>query len=184
MGFHTFDVDRAANLEDPSRFRYCSREELLAALDPAGDERLADLGSGTGFYTRELAPFTARVDAVDVQPEMHDLLAEYGQPENVHPVTAAVGDLPFADGALDGAVSTMTFHEFASADALADVERALADGARFVVVDWSADGRGESGPPCDERYNAADAETFLTDAAIDVTRVEERAETFLVVGVA
>jgi ubiquinone/menaquinone biosynthesis C-methylase UbiE len=181
MGFHTFDVERAANLEDPSRFRYCSREELVAALDPAGDDRVADLGSGTGFYTRELAPFVGRVDAVDVQREMHDLLAEHGQPENVHPVTAAVGDLPFADGALDGAVSTMTFHEFASPDALAEVARVLGADARFAVADWSASGRGEDGPPCDERFDAADAERMLADAGFDVFRATERPETFLVV---
>jgi ubiquinone/menaquinone biosynthesis C-methylase UbiE len=184
MGFHTFDVDRAANLEDPERFRYCSREELLAGLDPTGDDRVADLGSGTGFYTRELAPFVGTVEAVDVQVEMHELFREHGVPGNVSLVTADVADLPFADDALDGAASTMTFHEFATTDSLAELHRVLAPDARFVLVDWSASGQGEDGPPVAERYDAADAESMLADAGFSVREATDRPETLFVVATA
>jgi ubiquinone/menaquinone biosynthesis C-methylase UbiE len=184
MGFHTFDVDRAANLEDPERFRYCSREELLAGLDPTGDDRVADLGSGTGFYTRELAPFVGTVEAVDVQVEMHELFREHGVPGNVSLVTADVADLPFADDALDGAASTMTFHEFATTDSLAELHRVLAPDARLVLVDWSASGQGEDGPPVAERYDAADAESMLADAGFSVREATDRPETLFVVATA
>lgn len=181
MGFHTFDADRADKLEDPERFRFCSREELLGALDPASDDRVADLGSGTGFYTRELAPFSGTVEAVDVQAEMHNAFREYGVPENVSLVTADVADLPFADDALDGAASTMTFHEFATPDSLAELRRVLAPGARLVVADWTATGRGEEGPPLAERYDAADAESLLADAGFAVRTATDRPETLFVV---
>jgi len=184
MGFHTFDADRAAKLEDPERFRFCSREELLAGLDPDGDDRVADLGSGTGFYTREVAPFVDTVEAVDVQEEMHDAFREHGVPENVSLVTADVADLPFEDDALDGASSTMTFHEFATADSLAELHRVLAPGARLVVADWSAAGRGDEGPPLAERYDAAEAESLLADAGFDVRDATDRPETLFVVATA
>lgn len=45
MGFHTYPVERAPGLEEPSRYRYLSREELLSALDLRGDEQVVDLGS-------------------------------------------------------------------------------------------------------------------------------------------
>ena len=181
MGFHTFDVDRAAKLEDPERFRFCSREELLGGLDPQPDDRVADLGSGTGFYTREIAPFVGSVEAVDVQAEMHDQFREYGLPENVSLVTADVADLPFADDALDGAASTMTFHEFATPDSLAELHRVLTPGARLVVADWTATGRGEEGPPVAERYDAAEAESLLADAGFAVREAADRPETLFVV---
>lgn len=187
MGFHTFDPEGAQRLEDPGRFRYCSREELVAALDPASDApaanlgRVADLGSGTGFYTREVAPFADHVDAVDVQPEMHDAFREQGVSGNVALVTADIADLPFADDALDGAFSTMTFHEFATPDALAEVGRTLAPGAPFVVADWSAAGQGEDGPPVDERYDATDAREMLSGAGFDVESAVDRPETLFVV---
>ncbi|MEF8778188.1 MAG: SAM-dependent methyltransferase, partial [Natronomonas sp.] len=68
MGFHTFDSDRAEQLDDPDRYRWCSTEELLSVLSPAADDEIADLGSGTGFYTDSVAERVRLVHAVDVQP--------------------------------------------------------------------------------------------------------------------
>lgn len=184
MGFHTFPVDRADALEDESRYRYCSREELVAALALDGSETVADLGSGTGFYTDDVAPFAASVYAVDVQSEMHDAYREKGAPANVEFATAEVADLPFDDDALDAAFSTMTHHEYADATAFAELRRVLAPGARLVTVDWSANGAGEDGPPTDERFALADAVDDLEAAGFAVERASERPETFLLVATA
>ncbi|WP_435101596.1 class I SAM-dependent methyltransferase [Halarchaeum sp. P4] len=182
MGHHTFDAAHADRLEDAARrYRYCSREELLGALALHGTESVADLGSGTGFYTDDVAPDAAHVHAVDVQEAMHDYYRAKGHPENVALTTADVADLPFADDAIDAAYATMTFHEFASAESLADVARVCRDGATFVVVDWSAAGDGEDGPPLTERYDADDAATMLSDSGFDVERADERVETFVAV---
>ncbi|WP_247000383.1 class I SAM-dependent methyltransferase [Halosolutus gelatinilyticus] len=124
MGFHTYPIERADALEDPSRYRYCSREELLAALDPTPTDVVADLGSGTGFYTDDVAPFVETIYAVDVQSAMHDRYREKGAPENVEFVTSEVSSLPFADDHLDAAFSTMTHHEYAGS-----VERGSTDEA-------------------------------------------------------
>lgn len=181
MAFHTYSLERADALEDPSRYRYCSREELLAALALDGDETVADLGSGTGFYTDDVAPFGRRVYAVDVQSGMHDRYRRKGLPDNVETVTAEVADLPFDDGALDAAFSTMTYHEFATPEALAEVRRVLVDGGRLVTVDWTAEGSGESGPPTAERFSLADAREHLAEAGFTVDRADARPETFLAV---
>ncbi|EFW92966.1 Methyltransferase type 11 [Haladaptatus paucihalophilus DX253] len=185
MGFHTFDPEKAAKLEDAGRYRYVSREELLARLDLGADETVADLGSGTGFYTDDVADFgeasNVGVYAVDMQDAMHDYYREKGVPENVALVTATIDDLPFDDDELDAAFSTMTFHEFASEDALAEVGRVLRPDGRLVVADWSADGRGESGPPVEERYDLETARELLTAAGFEVESGRERPETFVLV---
>ncbi|WP_276302265.1 class I SAM-dependent methyltransferase [Halorussus lipolyticus] len=183
MGFHTFDPESADRLEDESRYRYLSREELVGALDLDSESgsSVADLGSGTGFYTDDVAPFAGDLRAVDVQAEMHDLYREKGVPENVELVTADIGDLPFGDGELDAAFSTMTFHEFASEESLAEVARTLRDGARFVVADWSANGSGDGGPPVEERYSRDEAVELLEDAGFEIRRADERPETCFVV---
>jgi len=178
MGFHTFDPAETDRLEQPSRFRFCSREELLQALPDGGT--LLDLGSGTGFYTDELAPFFGRVVAVDLQPAMHRQYRERGMPANVQPVTGDAAALPFADGAFDAAVSTMTFHESTTEEGLRDLYRVLADDAPFVAVDWSGAGRGESGPPRSERFDAAEARSLLSAAGFEVETATERSETFFV----
>jgi len=181
MGFHTYPLERADALEDPSRFRFCSREELVGALAPGPDAVVADLGSGTGFYTDQVAPFVERCYAVDVQHGMGARYRERGLPDGVHPVTAAAHALPFPSGHLDGVVSTMTFHEFADPRSLAELRRVLSTDGRAVVVDWTADGSGEEGPPLDERFDVARAAERLTDADLDVVESRERPETFLAV---
>jgi ubiquinone/menaquinone biosynthesis C-methylase UbiE len=182
MGFHTFDVERAAALEDPDRFRYCSVEELLGALAVSDDATVADLGSGTGFYTDAVASAVDHCYAVDVQPEMHEEYREKGVPENVELVTAEVADLPLADDALDAAFSTMTFHEYASEEALAELARVVRPGGRVVTVDWSRHGDGDAGPPRDERFGAGETATFFADAGFTVERAAERRETLVTVG--
>ncbi|EMA66870.1 methyltransferase type 11 [Halorubrum aidingense JCM 13560] len=202
MGFHTFDADKAERLERPGdRYRWVSAEELIGPLvggeveeegdesdggdegagERFGDAVVADLGSGTGFYTDDVAPHVGTVYGVDVQAEMHDFYREKGVPENVELVASDVADLPFADGELDGAFSTMTFHEFASPAAVAELARVFAPGARLVIFDWSAAGDGAHGPPADERYDADEAVEMLEAAGFEVRSAAERTETFAVV---
>jgi SAM-dependent methyltransferase len=181
MGLHTFDPDRAERLEDPTRYAYLSVDELLALFDAGPDDVVADLGSGTGFYTDDVAEAAGRVYAVDVQAEMHDLYREKGMPENVVPVTAAVESMPFAEP-LDAVVSTMTFHEFATPDALEAVVESLRSDGRVGIADWTKNGRGTGGPPLGERYGVDDAVELCADAGIEVTRADERRETFVLEG--
>ncbi|MFD1569724.1 class I SAM-dependent methyltransferase [Halorubrum laminariae] len=182
MGFHTFDVERADRLERPGvRYRWVSAEEVIGGLAPAGDDAVADLGSGTGFYTDDVAPHVGTVYGIDVQAEMHDLYREKGVPENVELIASDVGDLPFDDDDLDGAFSTMTFHEFATPASIDELVRVLRPDARLAIFDWTADGDGDDGPPVDERYAASDAVEMLEAGGFAVESASTRTETFAVV---
>lgn len=178
MGFHTYNVENADALDDPTRYQYLSVEELLSLFEPHGT--IADLGSGTGFYTDPVTPHADRVYAVDVQEEMHERYRQKGVPENVTLVTAEIDDLPFADRALSGAFSTMTYHEFASEAAIAELARVVAPGGLVGIADWSRNGTGADGPPTSERYSLADAtEAFDSTGNFTIEHADERRETFV-----
>jgi ubiquinone/menaquinone biosynthesis C-methylase UbiE len=180
MGFHVFDADLAENLDDPSRYRYCSVEELTAPL-PRGVGQVMDIGSGTGFYTEALRDIASRVLAVDVQPAMHRVHEDRRPHPRVRLLTAAAAALPIADGTVDAAVSTATFHEFAGTDALEELARVIAPGGTVVTVDWSATGDGTTGPPVDERFSLGEALTQFEAAGFTTVSAEERTETFRLV---
>lgn len=180
MGEHTFDASRAGKLEDESRYAYLSVDELLGALDPGPEDTVVDLGSGTGFYTRSIATMVGRVLAVDRQPAMHAAFGDVGVPTNVDRLTAAVGALPIATGVLQGAVSTMTYHEFAGAGVEEELRRVLEPGSRVVIADWSAAGDGERGPPISERFDAEAVADTLESAGFGIDRARDRRETLFV----
>ena len=179
MGFHTFDPERADRLEDEARYRWCSSEELLSLLGPHEEAVVADLGSGTGFYTDHVAPYARHVYAVDIQPEMHDWYEENGVPENVELVTASVEDLPFDDDELDRAFSTMTYHEFSGTEAITELARVLKPGGSLVLVDWTSTGEGRDGPPLAERHDLGEAVSALSERGFTVDTAVSRTETFV-----
>lgn len=181
MGYHTFDPDRADILEEPDRYMHLSAEELVGALGPSHRDLVLDLGSGTGFYTDDLAPHVGRILAVDVQPAMHRYYRAKGLPSNVDLLTAEIGALPIASQAIDAAISTMTYHEFAGAAATAEIARILRPNGRLVIVDWSADGPGDSGPSLAERYALETVVSELEQGGFTVELATNRIETLLVV---
>ncbi|MDZ7731644.1 MAG: class I SAM-dependent methyltransferase [Natrialbaceae archaeon] len=158
MGSHTFDISGADRLENAAdRYRYLSEEELLALVEPEKDAVLADIGSGTGFYTDSIAGATGTVLALDIQPSMHAYYQEKGLPSAVQPVVTTISTLPISTDALDGAFSTMTYHEFEDEAALAELARTITPGGRLVIVDWSTAGTGSAGPPLEERRSLESA---------------------------
>ncbi|WP_416841279.1 class I SAM-dependent methyltransferase [Haloferax sp. DFSO52] len=178
---HDF-TDRADRLNDPVQYRYLSAEELREWLNPEPDWVVADLGSGTGFYTDEIAPIVDVVYAVDVYEGMHEHYRDRGVPENVELVTADVHSTPLNDDQLDGAVSLRTFHHGVS-DSLDEIARIIRPGGRLVVVDWSATGVGdrERGPAPEECFDLATVQTLLLDHGFKIQAAQERRETFVVV---
>lgn len=180
MGFHVFDADMAEHLDDTSRYRYCSTEELIGPL-PSQVGQLMDIGSGTGFYTEALRETAHRLLAVDIQPAMHRIHRDRRPHPRVRLLTAAASALPLSTGSVDAAVSTATFHEFAGADALDELARVIAPGGTVVTVDWSADGAGETGPPVGERYSLDEAVAQFEHAGFATASAEDRTETFRLV---
>lgn len=177
---HRFDPDASAKLEEVERYRYLSRDELVSALDPDPSDVVVDVGSGTGFYTREIAPFVSEVIALDLQPSMHRQFAAHGVPSTVSQVIAKASHLPLNRGSVDGAYSTMTFHEY-DPGGIEEIFQALRPGGRFVVADWSAEGSGDRGPPVSSRAGPAEAAETVERAGFEIEAVRGRPETFLIV---
>jgi ArsR family transcriptional regulator len=139
--------DTAAGEWDAVRTRLFGSACDLAALPAFLDEELVvgDLGCGTGGLSDLLAPFVARVLAVDGSGAM---LAAARQRLAAHPnVEVREGDLealPLADGELDVAVIFLALHHVADPRAvLREAARALRSGGRLLVVDMQPHDREE-----------------------------------------
>jgi ubiquinone/menaquinone biosynthesis C-methylase UbiE len=119
----------------------------LQALPALLDERwvVGDLGCGTGQAASALAPFVARVIAVDRSGEM--LQAAKRRLRDVPNVEVKRGELeslPIGDEELDAATLLLVLHHVADpAAALSEAARVLKPGGRLLIADMLPHDREE-----------------------------------------
>lgn len=182
MGKHVFDVSKADKLEKgEDRYRFLSSEELLWAISFTDYEKILDLGSGTGFYTDDIAPYFNKIYGIDIQEKMHKYYNKKGKPDNIELITANVRNMPFKSNFIKVAYSIMTFHEFADENSLNEINRVLEINGKLIIVDWSATGKGIMGAPLDKRFSPKQAINYLNKVGFKVEFRGLRPETFMLI---
>lgn len=108
---------------------------LLGLLDP--DWTVGDLGCGAGSVSSMLAPFVAKIIAVDGSPAMLDAARrKVSGLENVEIRQGDLEDLPVDDSTLDAATLVLVLHHAAlPGRVLGEAARVMKPGARVMIVD-------------------------------------------------
>lgn len=125
------------------------RDETIAAAALTADDRVVDLGAGTGFLTLTVATDVDRVLAIDLSQRMLDVLADRARDldlDNVTTLTADLSTVTLEPASVDAIVSSYALHHLHDADKIAVLERArtwLAPGGRIVIADMMF-GRGRT----------------------------------------
>lgn len=179
--YHTFSVDNADSLEEIDRFQLCSGEELYSYVAGDGASTVLDIGSGTGFFTKEIAPHVADVFAIDIQQAMHQYHKKHREHVTAELITATATTIPLANDTIQTAYSTMTYHEYATEESLREIQRVLRPDGQHVIIDWSSNGPGDRGPPADERFSLDEAIAHHRDRGFEVETAKNRHRTFLLV---
>ena len=135
-----------------SRWRDPVQRESLEALHLGAEDRLLDVGCGTGAACRSAASVTASVVGIDLSPEMVRQAREFASGlANVHFEIADSEHLPFDDGAFTAVVCSNSFHHYPDPGrAVGEMTRVLAPGGRLVL-----------GDACSDRTAARIADVFL-----------------------
>jgi len=138
----------AAWLEREERQREERTDLLLTALALKPGMVVADIGAGTGYLSRRMATAvgsSGKVLAVDVQPEMIQMLkqlAQKAQLSQIVPVQCSETDVGLPASSVDLAIMVDVYHELAYPfEVLASVTRALKPGGRVVFVEYRAEDR-------------------------------------------
>jgi len=134
-------------LEREGRHEEQRPEEILRAMGLRDGDVVADIGCGTGYFTRRMARAVApsgRVYAVDVQPEMIERLetrlAEAGL-TNVVPLRGENDDPKLPPGSLDWILLVDVYHEFQQPRAmLARMREALRTNGKIALVEYRLEG--------------------------------------------
>lgn len=132
-----------ASLDDPARDAYQRPDEVLKALTLREGETVADIGSGSGYFTLRFAAAVGekgRVYAVDVSPDMirhlNRRLRDAGV-RNVATVLAEPDDPLLPEASVDRFVIVNTWHHIEDQPAyLALLKRMLKPGGQVVHIDF------------------------------------------------
>ena len=132
-------------LERSSRVREERPQRVIEAMALAADAEVADIGAGTGYFTVRLAERLpeGRVFAVDIQPEMLDILRRRLAREDIDNVELVLGredDPRLPSNSIDAALLVDAYHEFAyPREMMQGIVAALRPGGRMILVEY----RGE-----------------------------------------
>ena len=105
-------------LERPERNTEENTELLAQTLPVKRGEAVADIGAGTGYFTRQLATKVGakgKVFAVDIQPEMITLLTNRMAAlniSNVVPILGTIADPKLPPSSVDWVLMVDVYHEF------------------------------------------------------------------------
>ena len=140
----------AKEFDDPSRDEWQKPHEVIQALALKPDAVIADIGSGTGYFSVRFAHMVpkGRVYGVDTEPDMVKYLADRAKSmglTNVVPVQAAPDD-PRLPEKVDLIFIADTFHHIENrAQYLRKLRDSLRPDGRIAIIDFRMD--SVDGPP-------------------------------------
>lgn len=137
----------ADHLERPGRDEEQKPDEIIRTMGLKDGDVVADVGAGTGYFTRRLAKVVApsgRVYAVDIQPEMLAKLKENVEKAGARNVVIVLGetdDPRLPPASLDWILLVNTYHELQHPRvSLARMREALKPAGKVAVVENRLEG--------------------------------------------
>jgi predicted methyltransferase len=175
---HSFaDAEKwAQEFDDPKRDAWQKPHEVIQALALKPDAVIADIGSGTGYFSVRLAHMVpkGRVYGVDIEPDMVKYLAERAKRDglkNLIALTGAPGD-PLLPEKVDLILMVDTFHHIEHRDRyFRRLHDSLKPGGRVAIIDFRMDSL--VGPPKSARSTPDGVKAELNRAGY--TLVQEHA---------
>lgn len=133
----------AAWLERAERAQEERPDLLLAELNLKPGMVVADIGAGSGYHTRRMAEVvgtTGKVYAVDVQPQMVQLLSAFSRDaryNNVKPILSTVDDVKLPLASVDLAIMVDVYHELEFPfEVMRSIIKSLKPGGRVAFVEY------------------------------------------------
>ncbi len=136
--------------DDPKRDAWQKPHEVIQALALKPDAVIADIGSGTGYFSVRFANMTpkGRVYGVDTEPDMVKYLSERAKREGLKNITAvqAEPDDPRLPEKTDLIILVDVYHHVGDRERyFRRLRNSLKPGGRLAVIDFRMD--APEGPP-------------------------------------
>ncbi len=135
--------DYVKRFESETRENYAHRHEIVAALGLTPGMAVADIGAGTGFFTRLFADKvgpTGKVYAVDISPRFLEHITAEARKHGQGQVVTILGSQDSTNlprESVNLVFLSDVYHHFEKPEkALASIHQALRPGGRLVVIEF------------------------------------------------
>jgi cyclopropane fatty-acyl-phospholipid synthase-like methyltransferase len=161
----------SAYFDDPKRDEWQKPHEVLMALSLKPDARVADIGSGTGYFTVRLAHHVpnGRVYGVDLEPDMVKYLAERAKKAGLKNVTSILGtsESPKLPAKVDLVLMVDVFHHISDRDRyFKNLKGSLNPAGQIAIIDFNQ--ASPIGPPSADRIPADQVKAEMSAAGYTV----------------
>jgi len=157
-------------LEDPKRDAWQLPHAVIMALELKPGEVVADIGAGTGYFSRRIARHAGKVYAVDIDPKLLEI-AKKDAPANMEVVLATPDDPKLPAASVDTILFCDVLHHIENRPAYyRKLARALKPGGRIVNIDFHKDKETPFGPPVAMRLSEESVVRELEGAGFQKTK--------------
>jgi SAM-dependent methyltransferase len=167
MHRHNFD-ELVARFESPDRAEWQKPDKVIDLLEPLEGKTVADIGSGSGYFTFRIASRAPRrVIAIDIDQRFLDYIAAKQNPGVETRLTTP--DSPGLEGGeADTVLIVNTYHHIEDrVNYLRKLKAGIADGGALVIVDYRNE-PSPHGPPVEIRLAQSEVEAELKRAGFTV----------------
>jgi len=176
---NTTDFDRLVQrFDNPERDLWQKPGQVIALLGDLHGKAVADIGSGTGYFSIRMAKSGANVIACDVDERFLNYLKERIKSTDlgegtIHPQLVSFDDPMLDKGSIDIAIIVNTYHHIDNRpDYFAKVKAGLKDGGRLVVIDFKVE-ETPMGPPLEIRVPPVQVKKELQEAGFKTFEVND-----------
>lgn len=166
----------ARHFDDPERDAWQKPDEVVSALELGEDAKVADLGSGTGYFAVRLARAVpgGKVYGVDIEPDMTRYLEERARREGLGNLEAVQGEAedPKLPEAVDLVLIVDTYHHLGDrVDYMRRLGEKLRPGGRVAIVDFRKD--SPRGPRAEHKLTAEQVEEEMKEAGYRLAKAHD-----------
>jgi ubiquinone/menaquinone biosynthesis C-methylase UbiE len=166
---HKFDPANADRLENPERHALLTPAETLVRFGLKSGMTMADIGAGTGFFSRPAATIvgdTGKVFAFDISDDMISFLTSNPIATNIMVEKCEEYDFPMGDAEADFVLLAFVLHEIAEKGRLlTELKRITKRSGRIAIIEWIRKDT-EHGPPSGERISQDELRHILRSCRI------------------
>lgn len=150
--------DWLQRLDGDERRRAIPPLKVVRKMNLHKTDRVADLGSGIGFFAFPMAARAESVVCVDIEKKMLEVLAERIRKRRVRNMLTLRGNIqepPIADASVDHVLAAFVYHEVEDPRILVyECGRIVKPAGRLTIVDFQKHAPVEMGPPESVRVTA------------------------------